>query len=131
MTDRMAFPNVEENDNILLFNPARPDYTLFSLLCALKCEEKSQLCICIMYESPFYNDLIFLNSHQDKILVSKFKIVMMHLVSNHVSIMLFHESIVIVIFRTLKTQRDYLSFHTKFEKPLAFQFSSKIRSILN
>ena len=61
MTDRMAFPNVEENHNLLL-KPARPNYTLFSLLYALKDEEKSQLCICIMYQiitvipsqSPFF-----------------------------------------------------------------------------
>jgi hypothetical protein len=61
MTDRMAFPKVEENNNLLL-KPARPNYTGFSLLCALKCEEESQLCICIMYQiitvipsqSPFF-----------------------------------------------------------------------------
>jgi hypothetical protein len=37
MTDRMAFLNVEENDNVLLFNPARPNYTL-SIFFAMRFE---------------------------------------------------------------------------------------------
>jgi hypothetical protein len=37
MTDRMAFLNVEENDNVLLFNPARPNYTL-SIIFAMRFE---------------------------------------------------------------------------------------------
>jgi hypothetical protein len=61
----MAVLNVEEND-IVLLKHARPNYTGISFLCVLKYEEKSHLCICIMYQiitvipfqSPFFKDLI-------------------------------------------------------------------------